>query len=87
MSRLLGGRELFIGEILDTIPQRVAPELILDSARLGWPSYRLLEQTIFGLTALVTEARGPYADRECIQQIFELTLDADYPISELETRY
>lgn len=47
--------------------------------RQGWPSYRLLEQHIFGLTCLVADARGPYEDRECVQQIFELTLDADYP--------
>lgn len=87
MSRLLGGRELFIGEILDTIPRRVAPGLVLGPVRPGWPNYRLLEQHIFGLTALVTEVRGPYGDRECVQQIFELTLDADYPLAELEARY
>lgn len=87
MSRLLGGRELFIGEILDTLPQRVAPGLVLGAARSGWPNYRLLEQHIFELTALVTEARGPYADRECVQQIFELMLAADYPLAELEAHY
>ncbi|MBK8034873.1 MAG: hypothetical protein IPK17_36290 [Chloroflexi bacterium] len=87
MSRLLGGRELFIGEILDTIPQRVAPGLVLGPMRQGWPSYRLLEQHIFGLKCLVADARGPYEDRECVQQIFELTLDADYPLAELESRY
>ncbi len=87
MSRLLGGRELLIGVVLDTIPRRVAPGLLLEAAKHGWPSYRLLEQHIFDLTALVTEVRGPHGDRECVQQIFELRLDADYPLAELESRY
>ncbi|MBE2269589.1 MAG: hypothetical protein IAE80_15235 [Anaerolinea sp.] len=87
MSRLLGGREIFIGDMLNSIPARIAPDRMLSPYTSGWASYRLLDTTLFGIRALVTNVRAPFPDREITQQIFDLALDDDYPPTQLEAQY
>lgn len=87
MTRILGGHELFVGELLNTVPSRVPPAQVVESPRVGFTGYRLLDSQIFGMTVRTTQVIAPLEDREITQQIFDLALEDSIAPSQAESTY
>ena len=76
MSKIIGNREIVLGEILDLAAKKFKDQEKLPSYG-GWPNYRFVDTSIFDIPALVTEIRAPFHDRPITQQTFELSLTSN----------